>query len=155
MQIYFYYKGNYDQYVKTREELEENQMKRFNWEQDQIAHMKVNKGLSRHCCVVPWTQQLSQLFHTGNMVKYNLLGMIYSHSCVYIHHSELHSPVWSRLCKTGTTGSEQREDATEDGGIWLNWKSCEWQGTNGHCECNEGCKGCFDPVTHTGLDALC
>lgn len=42
MQIYFYLKGNYDQYVKTREELEENQMKRFNWEQDQIAHMKVN-----------------------------------------------------------------------------------------------------------------
>uniref|UniRef100_A0AAQ6ACS6 ATP-binding cassette sub-family F member 2 n=1 Tax=Amphiprion ocellaris TaxID=80972 RepID=A0AAQ6ACS6_AMPOC len=35
-----YYTGNYDQYVKTREELEENQMKRFNWEQDQIAHMK-------------------------------------------------------------------------------------------------------------------
>ena len=44
MQIYFYFKGNYDQYVKTREELEENQMKRFNWEQDQIAHMKVNEG---------------------------------------------------------------------------------------------------------------
>ncbi|XP_014882487.1 ATP-binding cassette sub-family F member 2-like [Poecilia latipinna] len=38
-----YYTGNYDQYVKTRAELEENQMKRFNWEQDQIAHMKVNK----------------------------------------------------------------------------------------------------------------
>ncbi|CAG5896167.1 unnamed protein product [Menidia menidia] len=35
-----YYTGNYDQYVKTREELEENQMKRFNWEQDQITHMK-------------------------------------------------------------------------------------------------------------------
>uniref|UniRef100_A0A671NN04 ATP-binding cassette sub-family F member 2 n=1 Tax=Sinocyclocheilus anshuiensis TaxID=1608454 RepID=A0A671NN04_9TELE len=35
-----YYTGNYDQYVKTREELEENQMKRFNWEQDQMAHMK-------------------------------------------------------------------------------------------------------------------
>lgn len=33
--------GNYDQYVKTRLELEENQMKRFHWEQDQIAHMKV------------------------------------------------------------------------------------------------------------------
>jgi ATP-binding cassette subfamily F protein 2 len=28
--------------VKTREELEENQMKRFNWEQDQISHMKVD-----------------------------------------------------------------------------------------------------------------
>ncbi|CDQ61720.1 unnamed protein product [Oncorhynchus mykiss] len=35
-----YFTGNYDQYVKTREELEENQMKRFNWEQDQISHMK-------------------------------------------------------------------------------------------------------------------
>lgn len=35
------FQGNYDQYVKTRLELEENQMKRFHWEQDQIAHMKV------------------------------------------------------------------------------------------------------------------
>lgn len=35
--------GNYDQYVKTRLELEENQMKRFHWEQDQIAHMKVGQ----------------------------------------------------------------------------------------------------------------
>lgn len=33
--------GNYDQYVQTRLELEENQMKKYNWEQDQIAHMKV------------------------------------------------------------------------------------------------------------------
>lgn len=45
VQIYFHYKGNYDQYVKTRQELEENQMKRFNWEQDQIAHMKVKKDI--------------------------------------------------------------------------------------------------------------
>lgn len=44
MEIYFCLQGNYDQYVKTRLELEENQMKRFNWEQDQIAHMKVNKA---------------------------------------------------------------------------------------------------------------
>ena len=35
-----YYTGNYDSYVKTRSELEENQMKRYNWEQDQIKHMK-------------------------------------------------------------------------------------------------------------------
>ncbi|KAK2117824.1 ATP-binding cassette sub- F member 2 [Saguinus oedipus] len=35
-----YYMGNHDQYVKTWLELEENQMKRFHWEQDQIAHMK-------------------------------------------------------------------------------------------------------------------
>lgn len=35
-----YYTGNYDQYVKTREEKEENQMKRYHWEQEQIKHMK-------------------------------------------------------------------------------------------------------------------
>ncbi|CAD7686108.1 unnamed protein product [Nyctereutes procyonoides] len=35
-----YYTGNYDQYVKILLELEENRMKRFHWEQDQIGHMK-------------------------------------------------------------------------------------------------------------------
>lgn len=34
------YGGNYDAYVQTRMELEENQMKRYKWEQDQISHMK-------------------------------------------------------------------------------------------------------------------
>jgi ATP-binding cassette, subfamily F, member 2 len=34
------YTGNYDQFVKTRSELEEQQMKTYNWEQDQIAKMK-------------------------------------------------------------------------------------------------------------------
>lgn len=35
-----YYGGNYDTYMHTRSDLEENQMKRYKWEQDQIAHMK-------------------------------------------------------------------------------------------------------------------
>jgi len=35
-----YYGGNFDTFVQTREEKEENQMKQFNWEQDQIKHMK-------------------------------------------------------------------------------------------------------------------
>mmetsp|Transcript_7419 Transcript_7419/g.11194 ORF Transcript_7419/g.11194 Transcript_7419/m.11194 type:complete len:596 (-) Transcript_7419:344-2131(-) len=35
-----YYTGNYDMYVQTRAEVEENQMKRYNWEQDQIKQMK-------------------------------------------------------------------------------------------------------------------
>jgi len=35
-----YYSGNYDQYVQTRMEKEENQMKNYKWEQDQIKHMK-------------------------------------------------------------------------------------------------------------------
>jgi ATP-binding cassette subfamily F protein 2 len=34
------YTGNFDQYVQTRLELEENQMKRYNWQQDQIKQMK-------------------------------------------------------------------------------------------------------------------
>lgn len=34
------YTGNYDSFVKARLELLENQMKQYNWEQDQIAHMK-------------------------------------------------------------------------------------------------------------------
>lgn len=35
-----YYGGNYDAFIKTRLELMENQSKRYQWEQDQIAHMK-------------------------------------------------------------------------------------------------------------------
>eukprot|EP01115_Flamella_aegyptia_P015497 TRINITY_DN9551_c0_g1_i2.p1 TRINITY_DN9551_c0_g1~~TRINITY_DN9551_c0_g1_i2.p1 ORF type:complete len:597 (+),score=233.00 TRINITY_DN9551_c0_g1_i2:78-1868(+) len=35
-----YYSGNYDTYVRARAEKEENQMKQFAWEQDQIKHMK-------------------------------------------------------------------------------------------------------------------
>ncbi|XP_065162979.1 ATP-binding cassette sub-family F member 2 [Atheta coriaria] len=35
-----YYTGNYDAFVRTRMELLENQMKQYNWEQDQISHMK-------------------------------------------------------------------------------------------------------------------
>ncbi len=35
-----YYGGNYDAFVRTRLELLENQSKRYQWEQDQIAHMK-------------------------------------------------------------------------------------------------------------------
>ncbi|KAI3432307.1 hypothetical protein D9Q98_003867 [Chlorella vulgaris] len=35
-----YYAGDYDTYVRTRAELEENQMKKYRWEQEQIANMK-------------------------------------------------------------------------------------------------------------------
>merc|ERR1711962_346216 len=34
------YGGNYDTFMRTRMELMENQMKQYQWEQDQIAHMK-------------------------------------------------------------------------------------------------------------------
>lgn len=35
-----FYTGNYDQYVQTRGDLEENQMKQYKWEQEQISNMK-------------------------------------------------------------------------------------------------------------------
>eukprot|EP00968_Pinguiococcus_pyrenoidosus_P018415 scaffold1913_cov257-Pinguiococcus_pyrenoidosus.AAC.26 len=35
-----YYTGNYDAYVQTRKELEEHQMKRYQWEQEEIRKMK-------------------------------------------------------------------------------------------------------------------
>ncbi|XP_076094978.1 ATP-binding cassette sub-family F member 2-like [Mytilus galloprovincialis] len=35
-----YFGGNYDTFMQTRMELEENQMKKYKWEQDQISHMK-------------------------------------------------------------------------------------------------------------------
>lgn len=35
------FQGNYDAFVRTKMELLENQMKQYNWEQDQISHMKV------------------------------------------------------------------------------------------------------------------
>jgi len=35
-----YYGGNYDTYIKARAEKEQHQMKKYQWEQDQIAHMK-------------------------------------------------------------------------------------------------------------------
>eukprot|EP00201_Polytomella_parva_P020745 CAMPEP_0175039446 /NCGR_PEP_ID=MMETSP0052_2-20121109/586_1 /TAXON_ID=51329 ORGANISM="Polytomella parva, Strain SAG 63-3" /NCGR_SAMPLE_ID=MMETSP0052_2 /ASSEMBLY_ACC=CAM_ASM_000194 /LENGTH=607 /DNA_ID=CAMNT_0016301295 /DNA_START=188 /DNA_END=2011 /DNA_ORIENTATION=+ len=34
------YSGNYDQYILTREEQEENQMKKYRWEQEQMSNMK-------------------------------------------------------------------------------------------------------------------
>ena len=35
-----YYGGNYDTFVRTRAELLEAQAKKYNWEQNQLAHMK-------------------------------------------------------------------------------------------------------------------
>lgn len=39
-ELLHYYGGDYDTFIRTREELLENQLKQYNWEQEQIAHMK-------------------------------------------------------------------------------------------------------------------
>lgn len=93
------FQGNYDQYVKTREELEENQMKRFNWEQDQIAHMKVKKTQMTMC-------------YDDHVLWMCSLLILYCSVLL-----ELHRQVRSRLCKAGSTGTEQRENSAEDGGV--------------------------------------
>ena len=52
-----YYGGNYDAFVRTRAELMENQDKRYQWEQDQIAHMKVKIHRYILCLILPSTIQ--------------------------------------------------------------------------------------------------
>lgn len=52
--------GNYDSYIQTRNELEENQMKRYQREQDQIAHMKVSNKIIRTFHVI-WLTKCSHL----------------------------------------------------------------------------------------------
>lgn len=83
--------------MKTREELEENQMKRFNWEQDQIAHMKVKE--------------------TRIVMCYDQLPNLCLINVCWLCSIELHRQVWSRLCKAGPAGPEQRENSAEDGGV--------------------------------------
>lgn len=67
-----YYTGNYDAFIRTRMELLENQMKQYNWEQDQINHMKVMYNIS-------W------------QYLYNLYNFI-------LKFTELHCPIWSWIC---------------------------------------------------------
>lgn len=129
MQIYFCFKGNYDQYVKTREELEENQMKRFNWEQDQIAHMKVSEmpmvffsadDASFRIDAITLQHSFQQVFDNAWDLAEQPPGTDVVSNIIFIFlcpSLELHCPVWSRLCKAGTAGTEQRENSAEDGSI--------------------------------------
>lgn len=77
-------------------------MKRFNWEQDQIAHMKV-KETQVMCCY--------------DQVSYVCISFLNEY--LLFCPPELHRQVWSRLCKAGSTGPEQRENSAEDGGVWF------------------------------------
>ena len=58
-----YYNGNYDTFVKTKEDLEVNQMKQYKWEQEQIKSMKeyvscfvsfriISYNRQYSCCIV-------------------------------------------------------------------------------------------------------
>ena len=62
--------GNYDSFVQTKSELDENQQKRYKKEQDEIAHMKVS-----HCII------LELLVFPGSMLCVAVL--IFLHIILY------------------------------------------------------------------------
>lgn len=69
------YTGNYDAFIKTRDELQENQMKRYNWEQAQIAHMKVScfDLIQGHFIAKPFCDEMS-----ANLLISILLTIVFS-----------------------------------------------------------------------------
>ena len=83
--------GNYDQFVRTRLELLENQMKQYSWEQDQIAHMKVSIF-----SIILWS-------------LYHVMSTILSFGL------ELHCTLWTWISQIGSSGQEQGEDTVQDG----------------------------------------
>lgn len=51
-------------FVKTRAELLENQMKQYNWEQDQIAHMKVRPTYTYYEVIKQLLNKYNKIFRT-------------------------------------------------------------------------------------------
>lgn len=108
--------GNYDAYVRTRAELEENQMKMYNWEQAQMQHMKANKP---SCLSLP-----PSLPHplTRSSLPPSLPPTFPPGLC---------GAVWPWQCQAGPTGTEQGEGVGQDGRWWPHRESAERQGGGG------------------------
>lgn len=77
-----YYTGNYDAFIKTREELLEHQMKRFNWEQAQISHMKDYIARFGHGSAKLARQAQSKEKTLAKMVNAGLTEKVTSDKCV-------------------------------------------------------------------------
>jgi len=77
-----YYGGNYDAYIKTRAELEENQMKRYNWEQDQIKHMKEYIARFGHGSAKLARQAQSKEKTLAKMVQSGLTEKVTAEKCL-------------------------------------------------------------------------
>lgn len=80
-----YYGGNYDAFVKTRIELLENQMKRYNWEQSQIAHMKNYIARFGHGSAKLARQAQSKEKTLGKMVAAGLTERVVSDKTVQFY----------------------------------------------------------------------
>ncbi|XP_054160803.1 ATP-binding cassette sub-family F member 2-like [Oppia nitens] len=79
------YGGNYDAFVKTREELLENQSKRYNWEQSQIAHMKDYIARFGHGSAKLARQAQSKEKTLGKMVANGLTEKVVSDKTVQFY----------------------------------------------------------------------
>lgn len=80
-----YYSGNYDQYVQTRAELEENQMKKYRWEQEQIANMKDYIARFGHGSAKLARQAQSKEKVLAKMVREGLTEKVESERVVKFH----------------------------------------------------------------------
>ncbi|XVF36664.1 hypothetical protein REPUB_Repub19eG0076700 [Reevesia pubescens] len=70
------YTGNYDQYVQTRFESKENQMKQYKWEQEQIASMKEYIARFGHGSAKLAWQAQSKEKTLANMVQGGLIEKV-------------------------------------------------------------------------------
>lgn len=76
--------GDFDTYTRTRGELEENQMKKYKWEQEQISHMKEYIARFGHGSAKLARQAQSKEKTLEKMVRSGLTEKIQSDSIVKI-----------------------------------------------------------------------
>merc|ERR550532_1997370 len=91
-----YYGGNYDTFVRTRAELLEAQEKKYQWEQDQIAHMKNYIARFGHGSAKLARQAQSKEKTLAKMVAEGLTEKVvtmHSVSFNFLSCGELHPPV--------------------------------------------------------------
>jgi len=80
-----YYSGNYDTYMLTREEQEENQMKQFKWEQEQISGMKEYIARFGHGSAKLARQAQSKEKTLAKMVQGGLMQKVENERVVRFH----------------------------------------------------------------------
>ena len=100
------YGGNYDTYVRTRAELEDAQMKKWRWEQDQVREGG-GEGRERG-------EAAPTLVECFDAFRFNLPPPS-SPPLPDRRHEGVHRPLRPRLRQAGPPGAVQGEDAGEDG----------------------------------------
>ncbi|KAK9798574.1 hypothetical protein WJX73_000569 [Symbiochloris irregularis] len=84
-----YYAGNYDTYVRTRGEHEENQMKKFKWEQEQIKDMKEYIARFGHGSAKLARQAQSKEKTLAKMVRGGLTEKVEQDQVVKLHFTDV------------------------------------------------------------------